>query len=84
MKESDTPRTDAVFWKFHTHDDMVNLARDLERELTISLQNQVKAQTEVERLKRLLSDLLILTEKNYWNSHNYNQIKASLSSPSSL
>ena len=30
---SDTPRTDAVFWKFHTHDNMVNLARDLEREL---------------------------------------------------
>ena len=31
-KESDTPRTDAVFWKFHTHDDIVALARDLERE----------------------------------------------------
>ena len=30
---TDTPRTDAVFWKFHTHDDMVSLARDLEREL---------------------------------------------------
>jgi len=30
---TDTPRTDAMFWKFHTHDDMVNLARDLEREL---------------------------------------------------
>lgn len=32
-KESETPRTDAVFWKFHTHDDIVNLARDLEREI---------------------------------------------------
>jgi hypothetical protein len=30
---SDTPRTDAVFHRFHTHDDMVALARDLEREL---------------------------------------------------
>ena len=30
---TDTPRTDAVFWKFHTHEDMVNLARDLERDL---------------------------------------------------
>lgn len=30
---TDTPRTDAVYWKFHTHDDIVNLARDLEREL---------------------------------------------------
>ena len=29
---TDTPRTDAVFWKFHTHDDIVNLAQDLERE----------------------------------------------------
>jgi hypothetical protein len=49
------------------------------------LQRELKAsKAEVERLKLLLSDLLILTEKNYWNSHNYNQIKASLSSPSSL
>jgi len=30
---------------------------------------------EVERLKGLLSDLLILTEKNYWNSNNYKMIK---------
>lgn len=52
---TDTPRTDAVYWKFHSHDDMVNLARDLERELAISLQNQVKAQTEVERLKKELA-----------------------------
>jgi hypothetical protein len=34
-----------------------------------------KAEAEAERLKLLLSDLLILTEKNYWNSSNYNQIK---------
>jgi len=33
---TDTPRTDAVFWKFHTHDDVVALARDLERELNAS------------------------------------------------
>ena len=32
-------------------------------------------QAEVERLKGLLSDLLILTEKNYWNSNNYKMIK---------
>jgi hypothetical protein len=30
---TNTPRTDSVFWKFHTHEDMVNLARDLERDL---------------------------------------------------
>lgn len=41
---TDTPRTDAVFWKFHTHDDIVNLARDLEREnaLLRSRLNQIQ------------------------------------------
>ena len=48
---TDTPRTDAVYWKFHTHDDIVNLARDLERELAISLENQCKAQAEVAKLR---------------------------------
>jgi hypothetical protein len=33
------------------------------------------SQAEVERLNRLLCDLLILTEKQYWNSNNYKQIK---------
>jgi hypothetical protein len=37
-----------------------------------------RAEAEVERLKILLSDLLTLTEKNYWNSHNYNQIKEAI------
>jgi phosphopentomutase len=37
-----------------------------------------KAEAEVERLKILLSDLLILTEKNYWNSTNYKQIKEAI------
>ncbi len=43
----------------------------LKRELAAS-------KAEAERLKKLLSDLLILTEKNYWNSTNYNQIKEAL------
>jgi hypothetical protein len=34
-----------------------------------------KAEAKVERLNGLLSDLLILTEKIYWNSNNYKQIK---------
>jgi hypothetical protein len=34
-----------------------------------------KAEAEVEKLNRLLCDLLILTEKQYWNSNNYKQIK---------
>jgi len=33
MSVSDTPRTDAVYYSFHNHDDLVTLARDLEREL---------------------------------------------------
>ena len=32
-------------------------------------------EAEVERLNGLLSDLLILTEKIYWNSNNYKMIK---------
>jgi septal ring factor EnvC (AmiA/AmiB activator) len=43
--------------------------------LAFALNEIKKADAEVERLKLLLSDLLILTEKNYWNSSNYNQIK---------
>ena len=50
---TDTPRTDAVFWKFHTHDDLVNLCRELERELSHSLANQLKTQAEVEKLRTL-------------------------------
>ena len=34
-----------------------------------------KAKSEIERLNGLLSDLLILTEKIYWNSNNYKQVK---------
>ena len=40
------------------------------------LQKELKeAKAEVERLNGLLSDLLILTEKIYWNSNNYKMIK---------
>jgi hypothetical protein len=44
------------------------------------LESHKKAEAEVERLKLLLSDLLILTEKNYWDSSNYNQIKEAINS----
>jgi sulfur transfer protein SufE len=75
----DTPRTDAALvdhmpscseWSQH-YLDLSTLARQLERELAAS-------QAEVDRLKHLLSDLLILTEKNYWNSSNYSQIKEAI------
>jgi hypothetical protein len=88
--KTDTPRTDAVFWKFHTHDDIVNLARDLERELAISLENQCKAQAEVERLKAQLSRAVAIGEalssELYFPDfvNELNAFKASLSSPSSL
>ena len=139
---TDTPRTDAVPFTFHTRNSLVDLCRELERELAASkaevkeiraalgddgrrthkeilemafkasgwrewkkkyidlnnahiaegqdpagtiwehadkIQQELKtSKAEVERLKRLLSDLLILTEKNYWNSHNYNQIKEAI------
>jgi hypothetical protein len=87
---TDTPRTDAVFWKFHTHDDVVALARDLERELAISLENQCKAQAEVERLKAQLSRAVAIGEalssELYFPDfvNELNAFKASLSSPSSL
>jgi len=31
--KSNTPRTDAVFFSFHTHDDLVELSEKLEREV---------------------------------------------------
>jgi hypothetical protein len=74
MEQNDTPRTDAAEPQLHSNVGgwvRADFARELERELAAS-------QAEVERLKRLLSDLLILTEKNYWNSHNYNQIKEAI------
>jgi len=75
-KSTDTPRTDSIDFGWGVHSDEIwDLSRQLELELAHSLANQVKAQDEVERLKGLLSDLLILTEKNYWNSNNYKMIK---------
>jgi hypothetical protein len=60
VNQSPTPRTDAVFWKFHTHDDIVNLARDLERELNknMELMNSGK-QTDTPRTD---------AAKSYWDS----------------
>ena len=57
---TDTPRTDAVEYRhcppqpeamLKKHEDSYALSRQLERELAVSLENQVKAQAEVERLK---------------------------------
>lgn len=45
-----TPRTDAVFYSFHTHDDLVNLAKGLEIELA-------EARHEVEKLNEEIGKL---------------------------
>ena len=71
---TDTPRTDDRIFEVRTNTPVpmevapASYARQLERELN-------KAEAEVERLNGLLSDLLILTEKIYWNSNNYKMIK---------
>jgi thymidine kinase len=55
--KADTPRTEEVLLHCPSHLQEValaNLAQDLERELFHSLKNQLKVQTEVERLKAAL------------------------------
>jgi hypothetical protein len=61
----DLSEKDCPVYENYVH---AEVCAEIERELAAS-------KAEVERLKLLLSDLLILTEKNYWNSSNYNQIK---------
>lgn len=48
---TDTPRTDALDFGWGVQSDEIwDLSRQLELELAISLENQVKAKSEVERL----------------------------------
>jgi hypothetical protein len=90
---TDTPRTDAAkVDKCGMTFVSLEFAQELERELKNAQEAYLKSverddyltqelaasQAEVERLKILLSDLLTLTEKNYWNSHNYNKIKEAI------
>ena len=58
MTATDTPRTDAVVREpcaihqvMQKWEKIIENSRQLERELAVSLENQVKAQAEVERLK---------------------------------
>ena len=60
--ENDTPRTDEQIWTTcfdHRSCDVVDMefARQLERELAQSLENQVKSQAEVERLRAINADM---------------------------
>ena len=54
---TDTPRTDAVFWRLHTHEDLVNLAKDLTRHQLETSSRAEKAEAEVERLKKVIESL---------------------------
>ena len=55
--KSDTPRTDAELARVWHGDDLIDpdFARQLERELSHSLENQVKSQEDIERLTRELA-----------------------------
>ena len=55
---TDTPRTDSVFWKFHTHEDMVNLARDLERDLIATRAALDQMTEDAVRLRKVVDRLL--------------------------
>jgi len=60
---SDTPRTDAEWAStWQTERRLHELCLQLERELAISLENQLKTQAEVERLKGFLHRSLQLSE----------------------
>jgi hypothetical protein len=67
-KNEELSEKDCPVYENYVH---AEVCAQIERELNAS-------KAEVERLKLLLSDLLILTEKNYWNSSNYNQIKEAI------
>jgi hypothetical protein len=61
---TDTPRTDAEVFPIQDCNGQLRrvittqFAKQLERELAISLENQCKAQSEVERLSKLTEDCL--------------------------
>ena len=70
--ENDTPRTDEQIWTTcfdHRSCDVVDMefARQLERELAQSLENQVKSQAEVERLNGQLKRAIEIADE-FWNN----------------
>jgi hypothetical protein len=84
---TDTPRTDAALvdhmpecseWSQH-YLDLSTFARQIERELAISLENQCKAQAEVERLRELVK-YAVWVLKSY-NPKYAEEIEASLTPP---
>jgi len=86
-KSTDTPRTDEEMWTTDYHDGFCNVvnaefAQQLEMELAVSLQNQVKAQSEIERLRKennefLLSEAALsegLKISDDWLRHTRNEV----------
>ena len=68
---TDTPRTDAetYVWQDGGKNPFVHrdFARQLERELAVSLKNQVKTQAEVERLKAKLYRAIEIADE-FWKN----------------
>ena len=67
-----TPRTDEEMWTTDYHHELCNVvntefARQLERELSHSLANQLKTQAEVERLKKMVIEAAELGDKRSEN-----------------
>ena len=86
-KSTDTPRTDEEMWTTDYHHELCNVvntefAQQLEMELAVSLQNQVKAQSEIERLRKennefLLSESALSEELKIcddWLRHTRNEV----------
>jgi hypothetical protein len=93
-EKTDTPRTDAARERYYDGktSDWVHytICRMIEQELAISLENQCKAQAEVERLKAQLSRAVTIGEALSSELvfpafvNELNSLKASLSETNSL
>ena len=74
MTTTATPRTDAeaYVWQNVGENPFVHrdFARQLERELAVSLENQVKTQAKVERIKSQLKRSIEITEES-WELEGY-------------
>jgi hypothetical protein len=62
IRQSETPRTDAVFYSFHNHEDLVALARELEKEVTEKTNEVARLRDEIERYKRGVQGLCYACE----------------------
>jgi len=65
-----TPKTDAVFWALHTHEDLIAVSRQLERELTEKTNEVARLRAENSQLQKELtkseSERLEIEDINGW------------------